>query len=65
MLRGKEEGLRSTGLQTRAKELEVASLRGDLAGEQRLKAAAEAKFAEACAERDEVGVCARMCARVL
>lgn len=59
MLRAKEEALRCVGRETRAKDLEIASLGGDLAGEQRLRAAAEVKLEEACSERDEVCVLER------
>lgn len=45
----------ATGREMRAKDLEVAALRGDVAGERRLRIAAEARLKEACSERDEVG----------
>lgn len=56
MIRTKEESLRSASREARAKDLEIASLRGDLAGEQRLKVAAEAKLSEAYSERDKVSM---------
>ena len=55
MLRSKEEALRCAEREARAKDLEIAALKGDLAGEQRLKAAVASKLEEASSERDEVG----------
>lgn len=54
VLQSKEEALRCAGRENRANDLEIASLKGDLAGEQRLRAAINAKLEEACSERDEV-----------
>ena len=54
MLQSKEEALRCGGREGRAKDLEIASLKGDLAGEQRLRAAINAKLEEASSGRDEV-----------
>lgn len=45
----------ATGREIRAKDLEVAALRGDVAGERRLRIGAEARLKKACSERDEVG----------
>eukprot|EP00752_Nemacystus_decipiens_P009229 g8244.t1 len=54
MLRSKEEALRCAEREARAKDLEIAALKGDLAGEQRLKAAVTAKLEEASSEREEL-----------
>ena len=43
------------GREIRTKNLEIASLKGDLAGEQRLRAAVEVQLQEASSERSEVG----------
>ena len=53
-LRAKEDALRCTRGEARAKDLEIASLCGDLAGEARLRTAAEFKLEEACSQREEV-----------
>eukprot|EP00903_Cladosiphon_okamuranus_P014395 g13363.t1 len=54
VLRSKEEAMRCSEREARAKDLEIAALKGDLAGEQRLKAAVTAKLEEAVSERDEL-----------
>ncbi len=54
VLRSKDEALRCAEREIRAKDLELGALKGDLAGEKRLKAAVEAKLEEASLDRDEV-----------
>ncbi|CAM9199405.1 unnamed protein product, partial [Scytosiphon promiscuus] len=54
VLQSKEEALRCASREGRAKDLEIASLKGDLAGEQRLRAAINAKLEEASSNRDEL-----------
>lgn len=56
-LRSKDEALRCAERESRAKNLEIAALKGDLAGEQRVRAAVAGKLEKACSERDEVGRC--------
>ncbi|CAN0265295.1 unnamed protein product, partial [Ectocarpus fasciculatus] len=53
VLSSKDEALGCAGREARAKDLEIAALRGDLAGEQRLRAAVTVKLEAASAERDE------------
>ncbi|CAM9277384.1 unnamed protein product, partial [Ectocarpus sp. 13 AM-2016] len=53
VLSSKEEALGCASREARAKDLEIAALRGDLAGEQRLRAAVTVKLEAASAERDE------------
>lgn len=54
VIRSKDDALLVARREARAKDLEIAALRGDIAGEQRLRAAAEAKLKDVYSERDEV-----------
>ncbi|CAM9935319.1 unnamed protein product [Pylaiella littoralis] len=56
VLRSKEEALRCAGRENRARDLEIAALRGDLAGEQRVRAAIAGKLEKASSERDELSL---------